>query len=187
MTSFITAANVVFDVLTRDTECQWLVADYKDIVAGAPYSTIGINVRQSFTFDISLAKTAVASLSAVGGGDTPEQGYTAIKYLCDNWVSLGGRAGPPANPRIIVVIADAPNHNGGSYPTRAQVETALTSAGVSLSWISDTTQPDGAVSPDGLTGSVSYLCSQTGGEFTVLSISPDLILRAMCAAIQNAS
>lgn len=184
MASFISAATTVFEVLTRNTQCKWLVADFKDIIDGVPYSTLGINVRQNFTFDISLAAAAVASMSAAGGGDSPEQGYTAIKYLCDNWVTLGGRVG---NPRMIFVIADAPNHNGGSYPTRPQVETALATAGVILSWISGTTQPDVAVSPDNLAGSVSYLCGVTGGDFTVLSINADSVKRAMCAAIQNAS
>ncbi len=88
MVSFIAAAKQVFDVLTRDTQCKWLVADYKDTGDGAPYTTLGVNVRQTFTFDISLAAAAVNSLSAGGGSDPEEQGYMAIKYVCDNWTTL---------------------------------------------------------------------------------------------------
>jgi hypothetical protein len=138
------------------SDIQMGVAGFRDFA----YSSYGSSGDQPFvsyanvTSSTSSVSTAVSSLSASGGGDTPESHVEALYQLATGegigtYVSpasscAGGRIGylclrPDAVP-VVLLFSDAPFHNGpsgedaytGIYPTPhtyAQAVAALSSIG----------------------------------------------------------
>src|SRR4051812_44232158 len=88
MGGFIASIQSIFNSLSQALQakvCEWCVAEYKDLVDGVPFSTLGINVNRQFTAAFSLVTTAINGWSASGGGDEPEEQFLALKYLADHW------------------------------------------------------------------------------------------------------
>jgi von Willebrand factor type A domain len=133
MQGFIDTLKTIFTSFKESFQsdsCRWSVVEYKDVTDGTPFSTDGWRVVQNFTqsFDPNIVN-AVNGLSANGGGDLPEQAFSALKNAGEQWEDMGGRPQSDQIKRIIVWGGDAPSHNGGaSYPTRSQVIDALCSA-----------------------------------------------------------
>ena len=77
MASIIAEFQDLFEQLRDEFEsdsCFWSVVEYKDVEDGGAFAA-GWNVVQVFTSDFDDVLTAINSLSAAGGGDTPEQQF----------------------------------------------------------------------------------------------------------------
>lgn len=124
---------------------SYAVADYKDFeLDGAPYDTVGINLRQSFTTNSTLVQNAIDGMSATGGWDTPEQQMKSLTQVANHWtdstttdLSFGGTSGAQ---KIVIWAGDEPGHSGpldadgaspvGWYPSLANTLASLNSQGI---------------------------------------------------------
>jgi hypothetical protein len=117
--------------LDSDT-CRWGVVEYRDITDGGDF-TDGWHIVLPFSGDIFDLSNAVESLSAGGGGDQPEANFFALRGAALAWeTTLGGQQIGSIN-RQIIWIGDAEAHEGGDYPTRAEVISALNGAEIVVS------------------------------------------------------
>lgn len=97
------------------------VGDYRDFPVD-PYGSPGdwpYQTRQTMTSDLSAVQAALGTLSAGGGNDGPESGIEGLyEAVAGSGSCSGGGFGSVcfrtgSNP-IIVVVTDAPMHNGPS-------------------------------------------------------------------------
>jgi hypothetical protein len=116
------------------------VADYQDYLDGGTYQTTGVNLRQGFTSDPTLAQNAINSLSAGGGADWPEEQLKSMKTLGDEWLSAEYNGRPDAQ-KLLVWGGDSPGHYFGEvgadgppewYPSLGDTVTALNSQGIKV-------------------------------------------------------
>jgi hypothetical protein len=106
-------------------------AQYKDATsAGDPFD---YHLDQKITTNSSLTQAAIATYSASGGGDDPEQGLYALTQA--STASTGFRTG---SKKIAVIVGDAPSHSSPSVPPAAggvsvtSTAAALKAAGVTV-------------------------------------------------------
>lgn len=95
------------------------VGDYRDFPVD-PYGSPGdwaYQTRQTMTSDLSAVQSALGTLSAGGGNDSPEAGIEGLyQAVAGSGSCSGGGFGSVcfrtgSNP-IIVIVTDAPMHNG---------------------------------------------------------------------------
>jgi hypothetical protein len=108
-------ANVISTVKTAQPSAEFAVASFGDIADPNPFQ-----VRQGLTDDVTALQTAVNSLTAGGGGDTPEDWINALYKLSTGAVTY--RSG---SSRIIVLVSDAPSHDPSGGHTLADAIAAL--------------------------------------------------------------
>jgi hypothetical protein len=127
-TSLSTPSTGIIDqVRASIADTEFGVGDFKD--AGDPYI---FQHRTDITTDAAAAQAGVSALSASGGGDTPEGDTPSLWSLVTGGALTGtaARTGCPAGTfgyacfregavPIIVVVTDAPFHNGpgGTNPS----------------------------------------------------------------------
>jgi hypothetical protein len=92
------AASISVDLANRGADFRVALVDYKDTNQGDPYAA---RIVQPFTSEAALFGLAVASLTASGGGDTPEAVYSGIETAIKG---LSWRAGAK---KAIVLMGDA--------------------------------------------------------------------------------
>jgi len=98
---------------------SYAVADYKDYDRmGAPYDTVGINLRQSFTTNTAAVQTAINGMTAGGGWDGPEEQMKSLTQVANHWtdsttadLSFGGTSGAQ---KIVIWAGDVYGHSGPS-------------------------------------------------------------------------
>jgi hypothetical protein len=104
------------------------VGDYRDFPTGG-YGDAGdwtFQLRQAMTVDVGAVQLALDGLAAAGGGDTPEamlEGlFTSVTGDC-GVDAFGAPCFRTGSHPIIVVVTDAPTHNGpgGEYDYDATV------------------------------------------------------------------
>ncbi len=115
------------------------VVDFKDFGSGDPWA---VNVRQSITTNLTLAKNAVGAMSASGGGDTPEAAAAAMQYSLLGQAmagspsvaahtnaagTFGGADFRAGSVPVIVNITDADWHDPSGGATMASLQAAFTS------------------------------------------------------------
>ncbi len=98
-------------------DAQMGVAEFQDFPT-SPYGNGGnseFRLRQRVTDSVDAVQSALAPLSAYGGADSPESMTEALYRTATGSCGGGGRGGacfrPDATP-IVVVVTDAPTHNG---------------------------------------------------------------------------
>jgi hypothetical protein len=131
-TSLSMTGGIIDQIRAMITDTNFGVGDFKD--AGDPYV---YRNDTSITNLASMAQAGVNGLSASGGGDTPEGDVPALYQTASGGSCSAGAFGAPcfrgdAVP-IIVLITDAPFHNGrggtnpSSYTNYATMLPAITS------------------------------------------------------------
>ncbi|MDB4936696.1 MAG: hypothetical protein JWP87_3668 [Labilithrix sp.] len=111
------------------------VVDYKDF--GDPWV---VKVNQVVTTNLGLAKAGVASMSASGGGDTPEAAIAAMQYTLLGQANsgipahanttpgtFGGVDFRPGSIPVVVNITDATWHDASGSATMASLKAAYAS------------------------------------------------------------
>jgi hypothetical protein len=188
------------------------VGDYRDFPTD-PYGATTdwtYELRQAMTPDIGAVQTALNGLTAGGGGDTPEallEGlYSAAAGDCPP-VGFGTACFRTDSHPIIVVVTDAPSHNGtdaandydGSVSARTWVETMTVLNGWNvkilgvavkmMGWVPAASRPDleqAAVDTNSYTSAgVPTVYASTGGQ--VSSVVVDGIVDLVGAASQDVS
>ncbi len=93
------------------------VVDFKDFGQGDPWA---VNVRQTITTTLSLAQTAVAAMSANGGGDGPEASIGSMQYILD------GKANSPtpAHANTVPGTFGGVDFRAGSVPVVVNITDA---------------------------------------------------------------
>lgn len=194
----IGAVKAAFDILLEkvnvdvptDRRCRWAVSEYKDYEDGGSFSAAngGIRVNRTLTSDLALVSAALGTLTPDGGGDLPEQQMKSLQTLCNNWVSrLGGSSARTTSPsgnsvferrRTIIWCGDVYGHEGGTYPTLAQLGRCYRDLDTCIQII--------AIDAGGLdgTGQASTLARWTHGRVFSLSTDPDELAGKICAALK---
>jgi uncharacterized repeat protein (TIGR01451 family) len=117
------AMKDILAAINADSPCSdsimYAVADYRNYADGGNYQAYGVNLVQPFTSSVLTALSAVAGLSAGGGGDTPESQLKAMVTITENWLTPSGDLGfnGRANAqKILIWSGDAPGHIAGDEP-----------------------------------------------------------------------
>jgi hypothetical protein len=102
------AISITTNIFAHFPEARIAVRDFKDnpIHSGDPYLD---RVDTEFTTNAAAIQSAVNTLSAGGGGDTPEAQYTALIDTLTGTDVGGWRTNP--TPRVIIIATDAPGHD----------------------------------------------------------------------------
>ena len=178
--------TVLPDLEKSIPDVGFAVVDHKDSQAGDPWT---VKVRQTVTPDVTLAQTAVASMTAAGGDDEPEAQEEAMLYTLTGeaidslppvsaHVSAPGAFGavdfrPGALP-IVVEITDAHWHDaatlpwasgGGDTVTLPALADAFTRAHARFVAVTDMHTPDEAPFP--LLTQPNQLSDATGSSVPV--------------------
>ena len=128
------------------------------------YNDPGAGVRQTISETAATTQATINTLSAGGGGDTPELGYDGVSAAATGG---GWRAG---SNRFIIALGDAPFKNGAD--NAATTATKLTAANAKLVGIRFGSNATFDTSVTGL-----------GGSVFLSSTSPDAIAAAITAGI----
>jgi len=183
-------------------DIQYAVADYRNWLDGGNYQAYGVNLRQSFTADTTLAQDAINTLSADGGCDWPESQLKAMTSISSNWYSASGDLGFGGRldaQKLLVWAGDSPGHYFGEigadgpadyYPSLDQTLTALNSAGIKVIGLDIYPQYDGIDTDYGGQYQEEYLTSGTGGTalYSVGSGGPtveDAVVDSIVTVIQQ--
>ncbi|WP_177154691.1 DUF11 domain-containing protein [Actinosynnema pretiosum] len=169
-------------VLARVSELQptarYGLATYRDIGEAEHYV-----LRQRPTDDLVALQAQLNAVSASGGGDGPEDWFNGLRQLAVD-SSVFTRDGS----RVVVLLGDAPPHfncddptatHCDEYPTREQVVSALTGAGVQVLAI-----PLGTPSSLDQGGHATDIATATGGAVIAGDIPPDETADAIAAGIR---
>ncbi len=126
-------------------DIEYAVADYRNYTDGGNYSAYGVNLRQAFTGNPTLAQNAINSLSATGGADGPESQLKAMVNIANNWLTSSGDLGFDGRDdaqKIIIWAGDWPGHVTGDesgasgtppfgyYPSLSATIAALNAQGI---------------------------------------------------------
>lgn len=127
------------------------VVDFRDFTDGANV----LRVRQRITTNLGLAQTAVAAMSAGGGGDGPEASLAALHHSLTGQANgvipafaptvpgtWGGLEFRPGAVPVIVHIHDDSWHDPSGIATMANVTTAFTSRNAKFVNIADNGGPE---------------------------------------------
>jgi Cutinase/PKD domain/Fibronectin type III domain/RTX calcium-binding nonapeptide repeat (4 copies)/von Willebrand factor type A domain len=93
------ARSIVGTLAGAGADFRVALADYKDVDQGDPYSA---RIDLAFTNQADAFGSAVNSLSATGGGDTPEAVYSGIMAAIQDLTWRNGAK------KVIVLMGDAP-------------------------------------------------------------------------------
>jgi hypothetical protein len=191
MVSFISTIQNIFTALL-DTfltgDCNFGLADYKDIPDGGDYAT-GWKVDANFTNDKATLLTAINGLFPSGGGDAPEEQIYALDNAALQWETIGGSPTSSGRNRIIIWAGDVPGHVapdvGFESITLAGTISDLISAEIKVFALSS------GASGGGLDGNsqASDICTQTNGKlFNNVSFSSfNQIKDVLCQIFQKIS
>jgi hypothetical protein len=188
LSAFRTAMQTVTETYNSPT-CRWAVADYKDFEDGGPYAN-GWRVGGVFTNDVLSTQSAINALTAVGGGDGPEQNLAALSNAANQWQSTLSGRGIAQNcedeyntslsiKRAIVWAGDVSGWENGAkgrpYPTLEGTINSLVSAEVKVVALGS-----------GLGSQASAITSATGGVFLSSGGTQSReILQAICEALSS--
>lgn len=126
-------------------DIEYAIADYRNFTDGGNYTAYGVNLRQAFTGNTTLAQNAINSLSASGGADGPESQLRAMVSIANNWLTSSGDLGFSGRAdaqKIIIWAGDAPGHvtgdetcasgspPAGYYPSLGLTIAALNAQGI---------------------------------------------------------
>jgi len=140
--NFKTALDGILAAVNADSPCSgtvmYGVADYRNYADGGNYQAYGVNLVEPFTYSVTDAMSAIDTLSAGGGGDTPESQLKAMVTITDNWLTTAGDLGFNGRAeaqKIIIWSGDAHGHDAddppaGYYPTLDATIGALTAQGI---------------------------------------------------------
>lgn len=195
MAGYINNVKAIFAAFKNDfgesQTCKWCVAEYRDYEDGGQFAAQGIRVLQTFTSDFDAVIAAINTLSAGGGGDGPEQAFSALQYCAEHWTSsLNGGTDPDVQQRVIIWGGDIASWNDGAknfpYPSRASVISVLQSGQIKVFGLNSGgagSGIDGQAGLDNVPGQASAICSATGGQlFNGVSTFAQ-IRDAMCQAL----
>jgi hypothetical protein len=168
---------------TPATRCRFAVADFRDEDNGGEYSVVppakNYVVRTPLSTNHSVVSGAIYGLTVDGGGDLPEGWLRSIEAATANWVAdFGGDADKTARKRVIILIGDAYAHEGGIYPTLADVGDDVADGCFSVYGFNYDAL-------DGI-GQVTYLASRVAGRIFMVSGGQSgarRLARQLCAAI----
>ncbi len=158
-------ATVIATVKADQPAAQFAVASFGDVRDPVPFQ-----VRQGLTNDAVLLQTAVNSLSAGGGFDTPEDWINALYQL-----STGAVTYRTGSSRVIVLISDAPSHDPSIGVALAQAITALQAGPVRVIAVNV-----GAI--DSM-GQATAVTTATGG--VIVLADPNTVSDAIVAGLKN--
>lgn len=113
--------NIVSTVQAAQPDAQFAVADYKDFPPNSsdPY---GFRVDTDLTASSATAQAAVNSISAGGGGDTPESQLNALWQIGSGGNAITFR---PGSSRIVVWFGDEYGHDPSNGHTLADAIASL--------------------------------------------------------------
>jgi len=163
--------TIISTVSAAQPTAQFAVASYKDVSDGAGL----FNVNQQLTDNTTDLQNAVNSLSAGGGGDTPEAWINALYQ-----VSTGAITFRADSSRIVVLIGDASSHDPSNGHTLTDAINALQA--ISAKVLGVNVASGGA---DGLdaAGQATAVTSATGGSLT--GADPADVSTAILAGLAN--
>jgi hypothetical protein len=161
--------EIITDIKAAQPDAHGAVVSYKDFTDPDPFTVV-----QNLTADEAALQAAVDSLSAAGGGDTPEAWINALFEI-----STGAISFRPDSSRIVVLIGDASAHDPSGGHTLADAIAALQAAGARV--IAVNVDSGGA---DGLdaAGQATAVVDATGGQ--LLPSDPDAVTAAVLEGLQ---
>lgn len=162
-------------------DLRYGVADYRNFTDGGNYSAYGVNLDQAFTSNTASVQSALNSLYASGGDDTPESQFKAMKTVAANWTTPSGVlgfAGRTDAQRIVIWAGDCYGHvagdetmasgypPGGYYPTLDSTLAALQAAGIKVFGLNllDSTTSVGLNANYGGHPQQDFITGGTGGQ-----------------------
>ncbi len=166
--------SIVGQVQATQPAAEFAVVDYKDTVDGSKIFTRDTDLTAS----AATVQGAVNSLSASGGGDTPEAQLNALWEIGSGGNAITYR---PGSSRIVVWFGDSSGHDPSNGHTLADAEASL--EGVSARTIAiNVNSGEG----DGLnaTGQATAITNATGGTF-LSSVNPSDVSTAILNGLQN--
>lgn len=196
MDYLLSALTDIFNEFPDDfdaSSCRWALVDYKDFSDDPPYQweSDGYKVWTPFV-TLEEMLEFLPDLEASGGGDTPEQGFVALKFVGEHWLDeLDGRDDPEIK-RVVIWGGDAPSHNGEidrspldnwTYPTRAEVITAVTDSELQVFCL-DGGDLNGAATADNAAGAADEIAEATDGE-VITATNKKEIREALCKALSK--
>jgi hypothetical protein len=107
--------SVISTVTGGQPTAQFAVTSFGDLAFPNPFT-----VKQPLTSNVGALEAAVGSLTAAGGGDTPEDWINALYQI-----ATGAIAFRQNSSRIVVLISDAPSHDPSGGHTLANAISVL--------------------------------------------------------------
>ena len=166
--------SIVSTVQGAQPQAQFAIASYKDVGDGAEF----FQVETGLTGSQATAQTAIDSLSASGGGDTPEGQINALWEVGSGGNAIAFR---PDSSRIVVWFGDASGHDPSGGHSEADATASLTGVGAQV--IAINVESGGA---DGLnaTGQAQRIAAATSGTFFP-SVTPGNVASTILAGLGN--
>ncbi|CAN7368936.1 VWA domain-containing protein [Terrabacter sp. LjRoot27] len=166
--------SIVTTVQGAQPQAQFAIASYKDEGDGAEF----FQVETGLTGSQATAQTAIDSLSASGGGDTPEGQLNALWQVGSGGGAIAYR---PDSSRIVVWFGDASGHDPSGGHSEADATASLTGVGAQV--IAINVESGGA---DGLnaTGQAQRIADATSGTFFP-SVTPGNVASTILAGLGN--
>lgn len=163
--------GIVTSVKAAQPTAQFGVASYKDESDGAAL----FDVRTPLTATEADVQAGVDTLSAGGGGDTPEGWINALFQ-----VSTGAVTYRPDSSRIVVLVGDASSHDPSAGHSLADANAALVAANTKV--VAVNVDSGGA---DGLdaAGQATAVVGATHGQ--LVGGTPDEVTPAILAGLSN--
>jgi hypothetical protein len=158
-------ATIISTVKTDQPSAQFAVTSFGDVQDPVPFQ-----VRQGLTDDTALLQTAVNTLSAGGGFDTPEDWINALYQL-----STGAVTYRADSSRVIVIISDAPSHDPSIGVALAQAISALQAVPAKVIAVN--------VGNIDANGQATAVTTATGG--VIVPADPSTVSDAIVAGLKN--
>jgi von Willebrand factor type A domain len=136
-----TTGSMSSSIAQAQTDAKSLVSDIRARYASAEFSTVQFRdssdtpeyqIMQAMTGDATAIDTSIDTLTADGGGDSPEALNLVFQNALDPANPIGWRAG---SRRILVVISDAEPHGAGTAGFKGCVDTSADPHGLSTSTV----------------------------------------------------
>lgn len=156
-------------VVAIQPDVEFCVAQYRDVGDTPLFS-----VDQDLTSNIGDAQTAIAALTAGGGGDDPEAQLYALHELATGAASFDGPN------RIVVWFGDARGHDPSNGIDQATAIATLQAAGITVIAIPIETFASGLDS----TGQATAITDATGG-ILLPGASPDEVAQAIITGLTS--
>ena len=178
------------------------VVDHKDSQDGDPWTA---KVLQTITTDVTLAKAAVSTMTADGGGDEPEaQEQSMLHILTGEEIpsspvisrhvpapgTFGGVDFRPGSLPVVVEITDAHWHDATTLPpaetTMVALEAAFKRQNARFVGVTDMHYASSEIDPFPLLTQPQQLCDATGSQVPVAAFSGACGAGQCCTGLSGA-
>lgn len=136
-----TTGSMGSSIAQAQTDAKGLVSDIRARYASAAFATVQFRdsydtpeyqIMQAMTGDATTVDASIDTLSANGGGDSPEALNLVFQNALDPANPIGWRAG---SRRILVVISDAEPHGAGTAGFKGCTDASTDPHGLSTSTV----------------------------------------------------